>query len=428
MEKLYNDIKDFINDCHEQLSIKQIIISMGIVKEKDFARVDFLHCIFHENDDSPSLQVKDAFFKCYACNAKGDIFKFLQLYYNLNFYESVKYLADFLNIKISNMKFTYDDRIDKLNKEWEEYQNNLDKAAREIKDLRRDYFPETIGYDPKEDYIVLPITSKTGSVLGFTKRRIDFLHTNKVKENGKFIYPKWKHSSLDDSLINLCHNIFNLQNAASEMKKKDEIIITEGPKDVIAYERLGFKNVICTCGTNNITNTFEAILPIKKIILSMDNDKAGIKSTIETIDYLSSIFDIKNIYVVILPEDKDPYDISKDELLNCYNNAIECVEFYIKEKENDPLAVKHLLQNVKEYNYIHVMRKICEIKNFSLSEAESWIDSNINKIIDDKNNNKMSEKDMLLAIARGEDVDNVDLIPIEKVKKILKMKYGIKID
>lgn len=434
MRKEYENIREFCDDCHENLSIKEIIISMGIVESKDF-HGDFLRCIFHDGDNTPSLQVKEGFFKCYACGLKGDIFKFLELKYKLNFYEAVKYLADFLNIKIKDMKYQYDNKMSELANEWNQYIKNMDLLdQKDSLTFRKEYFPETIGYDNKEEYIVFPITSKTGSVLGFTKRRIDKYHELKnLKRDDKFIYPKWKHSTLNNSLIGLCHNIFNLQNAFSEMKNKDEVIITEGPKDVIAYERIGLQNTICTCGTNNINNVFDVIMPIKNIILSMDNDEAGIKSTCNTILYLAGFFDIKNIKVNVLPEGKDPYDITSKELKEVYNNKIEGTRFYIRTFINEPFKIKELYDEINEntnYNYLYFMKILCEEKNLSVTNAENWlINSCLNKNNsnnDNKNINKLSEEEMLLAIVECRDINIPLFISPEKAKKILKLKYGWK--
>lgn len=419
MKNSYNKIQDFLDDLHEEISIHDAVIEMGLVDKNDFKKANFISCIFHDGDRTPSLQISTKFWKCYACGAKGDLVNFVKMYYNTDFYDAVKKIANFYNININSFNYHVDERYKKLSDEWNRYLKNMQNADKKIKELQRDYFPQEVGFDNVENYIVFPITSRSNSILGFTKRRIDFLH--ETDNNNDFYSPKWKHSKLSDSLINLCHNIFNLGIASSEMKKKQEVIITEGPKDVIAYRRIGHNNTICSCGTGNSSNIWDEILPIKKIILSMDGDKAGIKATLDNILYLSPIYDIKNVYVVNLPEGKDPYDISSKELEEAYSNLSEAIPFFIKHADID--RIKELIDSTPEYNNMYIMKNICKIKGFSISETESWLFSSDSRKIK-KDIEQMTEKEKLLAIVNCED-KNLPLIPIEKAKRILKLKYGI---
>lgn len=425
MKKEYKEIQDFIDDVHGQISIKEFILDMGIISKNDF-KGQFLKCVFHDSDNTPSLQITDNFWKCYGCGEKGDLFAFLQRYYNIDFIDSVKKVADILNVNISNIKYKFDQKYDKLKIEWSNYLKEMDKAPDNIKKFKRDYFPQEIGYDSRINYLVLPLKSKTGSILGFTKRRIDFLHEK--NKDGKYDSPKWKHSSLKDSLISQCHNVFNLAIASPEIRKKQFVIVTEGPKDVIAYQRINFNNSICVCGTYNSSNVWDIIFPVKNIILSMDNDKAGIEATIKTILYLSKIFDLKYIEVVVLPKSCDPYDIvekeGNDKLKYYFDNKIPAVEFVIR---NGSISeVNDLYNDTIEFNKIYVMKNICKIKGFSITEAESWLSTSL-----EKNENKkiLDEKEELLSILNGNSNELINckdpLEQIEKAKRILKLKYGI---
>ena len=416
MKKEYTDVQAFLDDIHDQLSVKETILDMGLIERNDM-KGDFTNCIFHDGDHTPSLQIKDKFWKCYACGARGDLVKFIQVYYNTDFMSAIRKLSDFLNINIKNATYKYDNKLNLLAQEWEQYLQNMREAPREVQELKRDFFPETIGYDKKINFVVLPITSKTGSILGFTKRRIDFLCEK--DENDKFKLPKWKHSNLTDSMINLCHNVYNLENASGEIRKTKHAIITEGPKDVIAYRRINKPNCVCSCGTGNSTNIWDMILPVNHITLSYDGDEAGVKAFIASILHLTTIFNIKDIDCVELPDSEDPYSVGN--LQDYYDNRILSVDYFIKHASVE--EVKDLYDKTPDYNKTYIMKHICLNKSFSVSEAESWLDSaSSQKQINNSLN--MSEKEKLLAIVNCEDVD-VELIPIEKAKKILKLKYGI---
>ena len=58
-------------------------------------------CPFHD-DHRPSMQVSSAkqLFKCFACGAGGDVFKFIQMRENLSFPQAIERLAERVGIKI----------------------------------------------------------------------------------------------------------------------------------------------------------------------------------------------------------------------------------------------------------------------------------------------------------------------------------------
>lgn len=412
MKQSYKDTQTFLDDVHNELSIKKVAIDMGILSENDFKKEFFTNCIFHDGDKTPSLQIKENFWKCYGCGAKGDLVAFIQLYYNTDFIEAVKKLADYFEINIENMKYVFDDKVKGLKAEWENYLTDMENAAKEIKEYKRDFFPQEVGYDKIIDYIVFPITSKSGAILGFTKRRVDHENDEENKRN------KWVHSTLKYSLISQCHNIFNLHIASPEMRKKHAIIVTEGPKDVIGYQRIGYNNTICVCGTSNSSNIWDLILPVKNIVLSMDSDKAGVKASISTILFLAKIHDIKNIECVVLPNGEDPYSVT--ELQKYYDERIPAIDFLVKYGEDED--IKTCYDSIPEYNKLYFKKRMCFVKNFSLVETESYLDFNKAKT---EIPEEMSEKDRFLAILSCEDKD-VPLVEIDKVKRILKLKYGIK--
>lgn len=417
MKKVYENIDDFLDDVHNLLSIKDIAIQMGII-ERSKMNGDFTNCIFHE-EKSPSLQIKENFFKCYSgqCGAKGDMISLITMYYNIDFIEGIKKLADFLNINISNIKMKFDGKTNKIKQEWEDYLKQMNSAPKEIQELKRDYFPQEVGYDHNINYIVLPLTSRTGSILGFTKRRIDFLH--QIGEDGKFKFPKWKHSSLSDSLIKQCHNMFNYFTANKEIRKLKEIIITEGPKDVIGYLRIKKPNTVCSCGTQNSNNIWDLLLPVENIVLSMDADAAGIKAAINAILYLSSFFDIQKITSVVLPDKEDPYSVKN--LQKYYDERISAASYFIQHATKE--QVKELYDTVPEFNKVYLMKEICLQKEFSVSEAESWLLTEETTKVNDKK--ELSEKEKLLSFINGD--SGSEYMPIEKAKRILKMRYGINV-
>ncbi|MFA5785194.1 MAG: CHC2 zinc finger domain-containing protein, partial [Phycisphaerae bacterium] len=66
-------------------------------------------CPFHE-DHRPSFNVNPAkqIFKCFACGAGGDVFKFLQMRENLTFPQAVERLAQRAGIELKPARSTPD--------------------------------------------------------------------------------------------------------------------------------------------------------------------------------------------------------------------------------------------------------------------------------------------------------------------------------
>lgn len=47
MNSEHTIINEYVDDVHEQISLKDTIIGMGIIKEKNFTLNGFTNCIFH---------------------------------------------------------------------------------------------------------------------------------------------------------------------------------------------------------------------------------------------------------------------------------------------------------------------------------------------------------------------------------------------
>ena len=413
MKDSYKDIKSFLDDIHKELSLKDTIINMGLMAEDDF-RGNFAHCIFHDGDHTPSLQVTDHFFKCYACGQKGDLISFITAFYNIDFNEAINKLAQFLHVTIENNSYQSNPLIKKLNDEQETYLKDMETAPEAAQKMQRMFFPQQIGYDKNIQYVTMPYTSKSGQILGFTKRRIDEL----VSDHN--VNPKWKHSSQNDSLIAKCQNIFNLGNASPEVRKKETIILVEGPKDAIAYRKIGIENVVAISGTNNVYKIWDLILPVKNIILSLDGDTPGIHATLEAINELvNHNFQLSNITVIKF-DGQDPYD-ALDNLKDYYNNRIQAVDFYLMNC-NQQQAIQ-LYNSIPEYDKVPFIKSVCKNLMYSIDEASSWLKFDN---IEQKNDNQLSEKDILIAIVEGKDIDVPLIADEEKAKRILALKYGVK--
>ena len=60
-------------------------------------------CPFH-NEKTPSFSINNekGLFYCFGCGAGGNVFNFLSKYKGMSFYESLKYVANYLGIELKN--------------------------------------------------------------------------------------------------------------------------------------------------------------------------------------------------------------------------------------------------------------------------------------------------------------------------------------
>ena len=97
-------------------------------------------CPFH-SDTTPSLTVNSAkgIYKCFACDASGDVFTFLQEYLKISFQETVKMLAEKYKIEIPDgISILADDA-----------QQRKRESMYIINDYATQYFAETYLQKPK---------------------------------------------------------------------------------------------------------------------------------------------------------------------------------------------------------------------------------------------------------------------------------------
>ena len=425
MKEFYNNIQSFVEDIHKE-SVKQIILDMGYLTIEQFIGSK-VNCPFHK-ETIPSMQITDNFFKCYGCNSKGDIIQFIRIHDSLTFIEAVLKLAEHFNVNIKNKDISIYLKMQKeLQTEWEYYINEFNKIvakknnkAATIKELGQRFFPQIIGYDPKIDYIVLPFTSKTNNILGFTKRIID-----DSLINTDINHPKWKHSNMKYTLISHCHNIYNLGRAFKHIKEKCEVNIVEGPGDVSSMERAGFKNTIAICGTSNFSKEILSLLsPLKIINFWLDNDKAGFNASINNILMLMSINAqlCSNASIVQLPEEKDPGDLTQDELIECFANKQNALYWFINNASDENIKKLYLAckSTIIKPKIVNILTKA---KNFSPPQAEEWLNLNL------KINNEENDYYQRLLATIGECKD-INIEPLNmnetQARKILKFRYKYK--
>lgn len=326
-------------------------------------------CPFH-NDHSPSLSVSPdkQIYRCFTCSASGNVFTFVQNYENISFVEAVKKVADKIghhldvDTKQTRINHKYYEMMDlsnkifinnmnsSLGKEAKDYLINERKLTEDIikefniglalKDNKLNKVLTSKGYSEKEildmslgvksdnelidmfrNRITFPITSDKGEIIAYSAR---IFHN---EDASKYINSK-------ESIIFKKGSIFyNYDKCRLEALKTKTVIIVEGQMDAIRVYSSGIKNVIATMGTALTSEHIKLLKRLNsKVILMMDNDDAGEKSTLSNGEAL--IKEGIEVSVVRLSGEKDPdsYIIKNgvESFTNLIKNAITFFDFKLK--------------------------------------------------------------------------------------------------
>lgn len=368
---------NFIEDLKNKLNIVDII-GQNIQLKKKGANYWGI-CPFH-SEKTPSFSVNEEkqFYHCFGCGAGGDIIKFVQDYYKLDFNDAIAKICNDNGIELPKMtnqtNFNYK-RYYEINKIAATYYlNNLRKlpnpgymyiSKRGISNKTLNKFGigysndswdglyrhmsslkipeeelERIGlikknkngkyYDKFRNRVIFPIINTQKKVIGFGGRSII---------NGDKGMPKYLNSD-ESEIFHKKNNLYGLNLARDEVKKEGNIIIVEGYMDVISLYQAGVKNAIASLGTALTVEQARLLARYtKNVVLAYDSDNAGINATLRAIDILKEAK--INVRVLNLNDAKDP-----DEYIRKFN--VESFRNLIKEAAGSTDFRLNLLK--KNYN------------------------------------------------------------------------------
>lgn len=398
-----------LNEIKNNLDIVDVISSYLPLTSK--GKNYFGVCPFHD-DHSPSMSVsrEKQIYTCFSCGATGNVFKFIQDYENLSFIEAVKKCADMAGVivDIGQAKTVnkYQDLYDIYNLSQKFYQNNINtelgRKAREyllnrklnseiIKEFgiglslnEKDMLTKLLKskkYDDKtllksglvnennytlndvyRNRIMFPLYDLNGKVIGYNGRVY-----NGETEN-KYV------NSKETDIFKKRELLYNYHRAKDECRHKKQVIIMEGPMDVIRAYTIGVKNCVAALGT--AFGSEQAMLVRKlsnNVILCFDGDQAGLKATKGTIEELKKLGITPKIVRLENNSDPDEYIIKngKEAFLNKINNPMNIMEF-----RESLLKSEFNLNNTEDKaNYINKM--INEINNI---DDEILREVSINKL------------------------------------------------
>lgn len=309
-------------------------------------------CPFH-HEKSPSFFVNDSlgFYKCFGCGETGDVLDFLQKYESLTFREALEMLAQRAGVTLSSKSFDKDDALrQRLLELMEEaalyYQENLQKnhtcqAVRDYLEKRKTY-PSTIKlfrlgaaedswqglcdyltkkkfsraeiiasgmgienksgrlFDRFRSRLMFPLKNHRGKIVGFSGRMI----AGDEKKEAKYM------NTPETLIYHKGKMLYGLHELGQEIKKQKEMLIVEGEFDMLSSYQAGV-DYVCAIKGSALTDDHAKLISryVKKVILSLDADKAGVEATKKAITHLRP--EEVELRVVMIDQGKDPDEFAK---------------------------------------------------------------------------------------------------------------------
>ena len=341
-------------------------------------------CPFHQ-EKTPSFMVSPdrQLFKCFGCNAGGDVISFLSKHEGLTFMEALKMLADRAGVRLPEMdreEGRKSLRIFDLNELGTRFfQNSLESregkgalkyleegrrlSKETIRKFRLGYAPaswdsllreagkrgfppsilEQAGlalrrkdgkgfYDRFRSRIIFPIFNVTGKVIGFGGRALD----------GRD--PKYMNSP-ETAIYHKSANLYGLNLAKEHILREGKVIVVEGYLDAITPSQGGIGNVVASLGTA-LTSSHVRLLRRygQDVVMVYDSDTAGVEATLRGMDLL--VEEGMHVKVVSLPPDRDPDEFVRREGKDAFRAKIEEAQDLFDYKLN-LLASRHNRDSVE---------------------------------------------------------------------------------
>ncbi|MGJ4747326.1 DNA primase [Leptospira sp. SA-E8] len=392
--------REFIDRIRREVPIESYISRFVPLQKRGRNMVGL--CPFHQ-EKSPSFNVSvdKQFYHCFGCKASGDLFQFVMSYERVDFQRAKEILSEYSGIPIQEKAKEEVERTEALYKVNKKallfFQENLrgpqGLAARDYlnsrglgeeiqKSFQLGYAPggfnhlagkvfntkEEIkaalevgliresekGKDPYDffrDRIMFPVFDLSGRVIAFSGRILG------PGKESKYV------NSPSSSIFDKGRTFYHLHQAKESIQKSRTSILVEGYLDVIGLVDKGLENTVACMGTAVTENHIRTMKKFSdKFLLVLDGDSAGRKGALHAAELC--LKEGLDCFVILLPEGKDPFDLSKElnrqELHKLLENQIPASSFVVEElldkadsralPEKKRRALDNLYQFLKGFN------------------------------------------------------------------------------
>lgn len=379
---------DVIQQLKSQADISVVIQQFLPLKKTGTNRYAGV-CPFHD-DHSPSMSVNPTLgiYKCFACGAGGDVFKFVQEHEKIDFNGAVEWVANFVGFALPKFSSkenaeTTEERamvraLNELACQWFEQQLTLSPKALDYltkrniseqtrKEFHIGYAPDgregfisyaaRNGFSPKDcvkaglavekqnggisdkfrDRLMIAIQNLSGVVVAFGGRDLA------PKQEG-FERPKYMNSP-DTALYNKSEILFGLNHSRNAIAKENAVIIVEGYFDLISLYQSGVQNVVAASGTA-LTETHASILAryAKTAFLVFDGDAAGQKATLRSLEIVLPKGINPRVFALSRPDGTkiDPDNFVNEQGPNAFRQELSLAEDWLSY-----LASRRNLQSIE---------------------------------------------------------------------------------
>ncbi len=390
-------------------------------------------CPFHE-EKTPSFMVspEKQLFHCFGCGEGGNVFNFLMKYEKLSFFEAVKMLAQKSGVPLpvdeekENILHKKKERLYKLNDlvanyyreclfrtnqgkkiinyfkkrgindtsvekyklsyappGWDALTNHLKKKGYSYEELIKAGLIKKSKIEGKyvdyfRDRIIFPIFNLSGRAIGFGGRVLDDSLPKYINSPETLVYNKGS-------------NLYSLNFAKEDIRKKNYIIIVEGYTDVLITQQYGFNNIAASLGTALTTKQIDLIKRFTDtVLIAYDSDSAGNMATLRSLDLLVKAgLEVK---VIALPQGYDPADFlikkGRETFQNLIDKSLSLIDYKLK-----LLYSKYTIKTIE--GKVKVVKEILPTLNVIGNEVE--LRAQTKKISEEL---KLSEEAILIELKR----------------------------
>lgn len=357
---------DFARHLKSQIDI--VRVAADYVRLRRFGNRYSGLCPFH-NEKTPSFSIyaEHQFFKCFGCDAKGDVFNFVMMIEGLTFYEALRKLAEQFGVPMPKQSLASDEEtrlraalFDMHTIAADHFRANL--ASRQGEAVRaylakrgvhqttaeqfglglaessgrsllrileqRGFKPDQLEasglvarrddgsfYDRFRNRLIFPIQNESGKTIAFGGRALD------PDERAKYL------NSPETKIYRKSHVLYNLNRAKEKAMKLDRIVLVEGYMDVIGATQAGVTEAVASCGT---ALTVEQIRAMKRhsvnLHLNFDPDAAGANAAERSIKLL--LDENVRVRIVELEDGLDPDEFVKAHGADQYRERIASAKAY----------------------------------------------------------------------------------------------------
>ena len=444
--------KSYLEEITQRLKVSDVV---GSVVKLTKRGKEFVGLSPFTNEKTPSFTVNDekGFYHCFSSGEHGGVFDFLIKVEKLTFGDAVRRLASkagmseykFSKLDVETEKkvkrsekifqlffnYCYKNIFTEENKVHLDYLLNRSLKRSTIENFQLGFCDEgnrasnhflKLGYQPKElvETGLFYLHQQKNILIPRFKNRIIFPIKNLFGEfigcGGRTVLssvPAKYINSPETIFFKKGNNLYNFNNAKSENKNTDYLLIVEGYMDVVSLYNHDIKNVCASLGTAITDNQINlAWRNFKNIIICFDGDKSGFAAAYRAAEKLIKISKANHtVSFMIMPKGLDPDDYVGKFGKDGFNGLVK------KRKDITEFVFEYATKQLQDYS----ASSLADLEKKLMDIADTVEDAIIkkyyknffkNKIFENlikKNKNKLNK----FQISSKFDIDRLEMSELE---------------